>query len=101
MSQIVIHGITDKLETNGHPVRDLYVKRNGCPAAAPGLADAENKMMAAFAAGRAEFACVDYVGCQSNPVRWCVSSQITYDGLTHGWPQVGGKLIQAFLDGLK
>ena len=35
------------------------------------------------------------------PVRFCISSQITYDGLTHGWPRVGGMLIQDFLSTLK
>jgi hypothetical protein len=29
-------------------------------------------------------------------VRYCISSQMTYDGLTHGWPKVGGTLIADF-----
>jgi poly(3-hydroxybutyrate) depolymerase len=100
-AQLIIHGITDHLADHAHPVRDLYVKRNGCPVIPAGLADAESKMMAAFAAKRAEYACVDYPGCAKNAVRYCVSSQITYDGLTHGWPQVGGQLIREFLETLR
>ena len=100
-AQIVIHGITDALEKNGHPVRDLYARRNGCPTVPAGMADAESRMKAAFAARRAEFACVDYAGCANAPLRYCVFSQITYDGLTHGWPRVGGMLIDQFLSTLK
>jgi polyhydroxybutyrate depolymerase len=100
-AQLIIHGITDELESHGHAVRDLYARRNGCPMIPPGMADAETRMKAAFAAQRSEYACVDYPGCARNPLRWCVSSQITYNGLTHGWPQVGGQLIGEFLDTLK
>jgi hypothetical protein len=44
----------------------------------------------------AEHLCLDWQGCTKAPVRFCYSSQITYDGLTHGWPQVGGQLIGEF-----
>ena len=99
--EIIIHGITDNLEKNAHAVRDLYAMRNGCPTVPPDMAKAEADMKAARAATRAEVACVNYEGCTANPVRYCVFSQITYNNLTHGWPNVGGKLIQEFLDGLK
>jgi hypothetical protein len=29
-------------------------------------------------------------------VRFCISSQITYSGLTHVWPKTGGMLISEF-----
>jgi polyhydroxybutyrate depolymerase len=100
-AEIIIHGITDNLEKNAHPVRDLYAMRNGCPTVPADMEKAEADMKAARAATRAEVACVNYEGCTANPVRYCVFSQITYDNLTHGWPKVGGMLIQTFLDGLK
>jgi hypothetical protein len=58
-------------------------------------------MKTAFDARRAEYACVDYQGCTRAPLRYCVFSQITYDGLTHGFPRVGGMLIGEFLGTLK
>jgi polyhydroxybutyrate depolymerase len=100
-AEIIIHGITDNLEKNAHPVRDLYAMRNGCPTVPPDMEKAEADMKAARAATRAEVACLNYEGCTANPVRYCVFSQVTYNGLTHGWPNVGGMLIQQFLDGLK
>jgi len=96
-AQIVIHGITDHLADHAHPVRDLFAHRNGCPDPAPMVDKAEADMMAAFAARKAEIACVDYQACARAPVRYCLFSQITYNGLTHGWPDLGGKLIQDFL----
>jgi polyhydroxybutyrate depolymerase len=100
-AQIVIHGVTDHLADHAHPVRDLYAQRNGCPTAPATTAKAEADMMAAFTAKKAEIACVDYEGCTRAPLRYCVFSQITYNGLTHGWPDVGGKLIGDFLGTLK
>jgi polyhydroxybutyrate depolymerase len=64
--EIIIHGITDNLEKNAHPVRDLYAMRNGCPTVPPDMAKAEADMMAARAATRAEVACVNYEGCTAN-----------------------------------
>ena len=75
----------------------MFAKRNGCSPTPPAtymqnLAD----MKAAFNAGRAEYRCMDWDGCTLNPVRYCISSQMTYDNLTHGWPRVGGMLIADF-----
>ena len=39
---------------------------------------------------------MDWDACTMNPVRSCLSSQITYSGLTHGWPMIGGMLIGEF-----
>jgi poly(3-hydroxybutyrate) depolymerase len=97
-SIIVIHGITDNLEKNAHAVRDMFAKRNGCPTVPAGMAEAEEKMKAARAATRKETACLDYEGCTNAPLRFCVFSQITYNNLTHGWPDNGGTLINEFLD---
>ncbi len=99
---LVIHGVTDKAGNYGQDVAQLYAKRNGCSANLPaGLAQARTDMMAAFNAMRAEYRCLDWDGCTANPVRYCISSQITYSGLTHGWPRVGGMLIADFQSGLK
>jgi polyhydroxybutyrate depolymerase len=99
---IVIHGVTDRAGMFGQAVAALYAKRNGCSdSPPPGLAMARADMMAAFTARRAEHRCLDWEGCTANPVRYCISSQITYSGLTHGWPRVGGMLIGDFLAGLK
>ncbi len=57
-------------------------------------------MMAAFMAKTAQHVCLDWDACTANPVRFCISSQITYNGLTHGWPRVGGMLISEFQAGL-
>jgi hypothetical protein len=45
--------------------------------------------------------CLDYEGCAKSPLRYCVFSQVTYNGGTHGWPDDGGKLIADFLSKLK
>jgi hypothetical protein len=75
----------------------MFAKRNGCSATPPAdyaknLAD----MKASFMAGKQEVRCMDWDGCTLNPVRYCISSQMTYGGLTHGWPRVGGMLIGEF-----
>jgi poly(3-hydroxybutyrate) depolymerase len=98
---LVIHGVTDMAGNYGQGVAEMFAKRNGCSATAPaGLAKAKTDMMAAFSAMRAEHVCLDWDGCTANPVRFCISSQITYSGLTHGWPKVGGTLISEFQAGL-
>jgi predicted esterase len=98
---LVIHGVTDQAGNYGQGVAEKYARRNGCSATAPaGLAKAKADMMAAFNAMRAEHVCLDWDGCTANPVRFCISSQITYDGLTHGWPKVGGMLIGDFISKL-
>ena len=80
----------------------MFARRNGCATTPPaGLAKARTEMMAAFRPARAEHGCLDWDGCTANPVRYCISSQITYSGLTHGWPRVGGTLISEFQAGLK
>jgi polyhydroxybutyrate depolymerase len=94
---LVIHGVTDMAGNYGEDVVAQFAKRNGCSAAAPaGLAKAKTDMMAAFNAMQAQHVCLDWEGCTANPVRFCISSQITYSGLTHGWPRVGGTLIADF-----
>jgi polyhydroxybutyrate depolymerase len=94
---LVIHGVTDMAGNYGEDVAAQFAKRNGCSATPPaGLAKAKTDMMAAFNAMRAEHVCLDWDACAANPVRFCISSQITYSGLTHGWPKVGGTLISEF-----
>ncbi|HEY0714080.1 MAG TPA: acyl-CoA thioester hydrolase/BAAT C-terminal domain-containing protein [Polyangia bacterium] len=99
---LVIHGVTDQAGNYGVGVAEMFARRNGCSMTQPaGLAKARADMMAAFQAGQAQHVCVDWEGCTANPVRFCISSQITYNGLTHGWPRVGGMLIGDFLGMLK
>jgi poly(3-hydroxybutyrate) depolymerase len=94
---LVIHGVTDQAGNYGQGVAEMFAKRNGCAATVPeGLAKAKTDMMAAFTAKQAQQVCLDWAGCTANPVRFCISSQITYSGLTHGWPKVGGMLISDF-----
>jgi poly(3-hydroxybutyrate) depolymerase len=98
---LVIHGITDQAGGYGEDIAKLFAKRNGCSATPPAmLAQAKVDLMAAFNAKRAEHVCMDWDGCTANPVRFCLSSQITYSGLTHGWPMIGGMLIGDFQRGL-
>jgi hypothetical protein len=98
---LVIHGVTDMAGNYGEDVVAQFAKRNGCSATAPaGLAKAKMDMMAAFNAMQAQHVCLDWESCAANPVRFCISSQITYSGLTHGWPKVGGTLISEFQAGL-
>jgi len=99
---LIIHGVTDQAGDYGKGVAAMFAKRNGCSATPPaGLAQATTDMQAAFDAKKAEHVCLDYDACTANPVRFCISSQITYDGLTHGWPQIGGTLIGDFQDTIK
>lgn len=94
---LVIHGVTDMAGNYGQGVAEMFAERNGCSTTAPaGLAKAKTDMMAAFNAKQAEHVCLDWDGCSKNPVRFCISSQITYSGLTHGWPMIGGSLIADF-----
>jgi poly(3-hydroxybutyrate) depolymerase len=98
---LVIHGVTDMTGNFGQDVAAMFARRNGCSATPPaGLAKAKTDMMAAFNAMQAQHVCLDWDACTANPVRFCISSQITYSGLTHGWPRVGGQLIQEFQSGL-
>jgi poly(3-hydroxybutyrate) depolymerase len=95
---LVIHGVTDQAGNYGQGVAEMFAKRNRCAATPPaGLAKAKSDLITAFQAKRAEHVCLDWDGCAANPVRFCISSQITYDGLTHGWPMVGGTLIGDFI----
>jgi poly(3-hydroxybutyrate) depolymerase len=99
---LVIHGVTDSAGNYGQGVAEMFAQRNGCSATAPaGLAQAKTDMMTAFTAMQAQHVCLDWDGCMANPVRFCISSQITYSGLTHGWPRVGGTLISDFQAGLR
>jgi polyhydroxybutyrate depolymerase len=99
---LVIHGVTDPAGTYGQGVAEMFAKRNGCSAMDPaGLAQAKTDMKAAFDAQKAEHVCLDWDACSANPVRFCISSQITYSGLTHGWPMVGGMLISDFQGTIK
>lgn len=94
---LVIHGVTDQAGNYGQGVAEMFAKRNGCSANVPaGLAQAKTDMMQAFNEKKDEHVCLDWDGCTSNPVQFCISSQITYDGLTHGWPKIGGTLIGDF-----
>ncbi len=94
---LIIHGVTDQAGNYGQGVAEMFAKRNGCSASVPaGLAKAKTDMQAAFEAKQAEHVCLDWDACTKSPVQFCISSQITYDGLTHGWPQVGGTLIGDF-----
>jgi poly(3-hydroxybutyrate) depolymerase len=98
---LVIHGVTDMAGNYGQGVAEMFAERNGCSEALPaGLEQAKADMMTAFNAEEAEHVCLDWDGCTENPVRFCISSQITYNGLTHGWPRVGGELIGEFQDTL-
>jgi polyhydroxybutyrate depolymerase len=94
---LVIHGITDQVGNYGQGVAEMFAKRNGCAATAPaGLPKAKEDMQAARDAEQAKHVCLDWDACTLSPVRYCLSSQITYDDLTHGWPMVGGTLIGEF-----
>jgi poly(3-hydroxybutyrate) depolymerase len=94
---LVIHGVTDQAGNYGEGVAAMFAKRNGCSETPPAeLAQNKTDLMTAFNAKQAEHRCMDWQGCTKNPVRFCLSSQITYSGLTHGWPQIGGMLIGEF-----
>jgi polyhydroxybutyrate depolymerase len=80
----------------------MFAKRNGCSGTPPaGAAQALTDMKAAFNMGKVDVRCVDWEGCTANPVRYCISSQMTYGGLTHGWPRIGTMLISDFQSMLK
>jgi poly(3-hydroxybutyrate) depolymerase len=99
---LVIHGVTDMAGNFGQDVAAQFARRNGCSATPPaGLAQARTDMMTAFSAMQVQHVCLDWGGCTANPVRFCISSQITYSGLTHGWPRIGGMLISDFLGTIK
>jgi poly(3-hydroxybutyrate) depolymerase len=99
---LVIHGVTDQAGNYGEGVAEMFAQRNGCSETPPAMLEqAKSDLMDAFNQQQAEHVCLDWDGCTLNPVRFCLSSQITYDGLTHGWPMIGGELIgdfQATLD---
>jgi poly(3-hydroxybutyrate) depolymerase len=101
---LIIHGVTDNVGNKGRDTAAMFAQRNGCSATPPaGLPKAMMDMQAAFDAMpmRVEHVCLDWDACTANPVRYCVSSQMTYGGLTHGWPMIGGMLIGDFQAGLK
>jgi poly(3-hydroxybutyrate) depolymerase len=94
---LVIHGVTDMVGNYGLGVAQMFAERNGCSNMDPaGYEQARTEMLAAREAERAEHVCLDWDACSISPVRFCISSQITYDNLTHGWPMVGGELIGEF-----
>jgi polyhydroxybutyrate depolymerase len=99
--QLHIRGITDSLK-KGQDARDFQAMRNGCPTPPAGLAAMEMEVLSAFQmkTNPPKTRCLDYDGCAKNPVRYCVFSQVTYNGGTHGWPDDGGKLIADFLSKL-
>jgi hypothetical protein len=97
---LITQGATETSVSVATPV--MFAKRNGCSPNMP--ADyAKNKadMVAAFNMGKADVRCMDWDACTLNPVRYCISSQMTYGGLTHGWPKIGGMLIANFQSMLK
>ena len=92
---LVTQGVTETTVDIRTPI--MFAKRNGCSATPPaGVAQAMADMKAAFMMGKADHRCLDWDGCTLNPLRYCISSQMTYGGLTHGWPAVGGMLIADF-----
>ncbi len=94
---LVIHGVTDQAGDYGLGVAKMFAKRNGCSDMVPaGHGQAKTDMMTAFNAKEDKHVCLDWDACTLNPVRFCISSQITYNGLTHGWPKIGGMLISEF-----
>jgi hypothetical protein len=99
---LVIHGVTDQAGNYGIDVAEMFAERNGCSEMQPAtLEQARAEMTAAREAEEAKHICMDWDGCTLSPVRFCISSQITYDDLTHGWPEVGGQLIGEFHDALE
>jgi poly(3-hydroxybutyrate) depolymerase len=101
---ILIHGIDDPQVpiTAGEAARLQQVARAKCsdttvPPLARMHADIRAKRDARPSVEDAK--CVDYQGCAA-PIRWCEHSYGGYDGSTHGWPPVGGRLIWDFVKGL-
>jgi poly(3-hydroxybutyrate) depolymerase len=101
-AQIHIRGITDSLK-KGQTARDFQATRNGCATIPAGMEAMEKEVLDAFTmkVKPPKTRCLSYDCCTMNPLRYCVFSQITYNGGTHGWPDDGGKLIAEFLDTLK
>jgi poly(3-hydroxybutyrate) depolymerase len=101
-AQIHIRGITDSLK-KGQTARDFQAMRNGCPTIPPGMEAMEKEVLDAFTTKLKppKTSCLSYEGCTMNQLRYCVFSQVTYNGGTHGWPDDGGKLIAEFLGTLK
>jgi poly(3-hydroxybutyrate) depolymerase len=101
-AQLHIRGITDSLK-RGQDARDFQAMRNGCPTPPAGLAAMETEVLDAFRmkTNPPKTRCLSYDGCTKNLMRYCVFSQVTYNGGTHGWPDDGGKLIAEFLSTLK
>jgi polyhydroxybutyrate depolymerase len=97
---LVIHGVTDMAGGYGQDVAAMFAKRNGCSATPPAmLAATYTDLRAKFAAMPRveEYKCLDWDACPAaSPVRICLHSQMTYGGLTHGWPRFGGQLIGEF-----
>jgi poly(3-hydroxybutyrate) depolymerase len=94
---LVIHGVTDMVGNYGLGVAQMFAERNGCSDMDPaGYEQARADMQAARDAEETEHVCLDWDACTISPVRFCISSQITYSGLTHGWPMIGGQLIGEF-----
>jgi len=101
-AQIHIRGITDSLK-KGQTARDFQAMRNGCPTPPAGMEAMEKEVLDAFTMKLKppKTRCLSYEGCTMNQLRYCVFSQVTYNGGTHGWPDDGGKLIAEFLGTLK
>jgi poly(3-hydroxybutyrate) depolymerase len=101
-AQIHIRGITDSLK-KGQSARDFQAMRNGCPTPPANMEAMEKETLDAFTAKTKppKTMCASYEGCTQNQLRYCVFSQVTYNGGTHGWPDDGGKLIAEFLAGVK
>jgi polyhydroxybutyrate depolymerase len=98
---LVIHGVTDSSGNYGNDTVGMFAERNGCSETPPaGLEQARAEMQEARDQELTDHRCLDWDGCTLAPVRFCISSQITYDGLTHGWPMIGGQLIGEFQDTL-
>jgi polyhydroxybutyrate depolymerase len=100
---LVIHGVTDMAGNYGQAVAEMFARRNGCSATPPAaLAQTYTDLRAAFNAmpRLEEYKCLDWDACTANPVRICLHSQMTYGGLTHGWPRFGGQLIGEFQAGI-
>ena len=94
---LVIHGVDDDAGDLGNDTVEVFAERNGCSTTPPaGLEQARADLTAARQAEEPEHICLDWEGCTANPVRFCISSQIVYDDVTHGWPDVGGQLISEF-----
>jgi polyhydroxybutyrate depolymerase len=96
---LIIHGVTDMVGMAGQSTALMYAQRNGCSNMPPAaLAATYTDLRAKFAAMPRveEYKCLDWDACTLSPVRICLHSQMTYGGLTHGWPRFGGQLISEF-----